>query len=850
MDTGFSSVNREQVDLLASLAEDTGKLDNSPVGFVMFGLSPTYTILSHNHFYQHLFPEESVPSGFQGRLLAEFLPPDIVDNVLAIFGEVERTGKIANISEFPFDGLPCGRTWWNWLLLPVCAHNGQLIALSVFAVEVTASVLTRQQLEETNRRLIAEFAARAELEEQMRLQNKLLDAVEQAVIATDLMGRIFYWNRFAESLYGWSLEEVIGRNIAEVTPAPEQIAQADQIMESLRSGQSWAGEFLMQHRDGHHFPAYVTDSPIHNESGELIGIVGISSNISERKQAEDEIRRLNENLEKRVADRTRELAVLYDIASLSAQSLDPDEMLQRVMSEVLAAMNCTAVTIQLAEPDQNTFILAGQVGVPTSLTDMLNRGPADAGIPGSVLFAERPVILHDLEKDVWGAEVLRVAGLRTYVGVPMRRSDTTIGVLSVYSDGRYAYRVEDIALLSSIADQLAVIVHNSQLRALTQQRLRQLNLLYQAENTLHSHLNLDDLLQTLPDLAVDIGGASCAWLLRTDQPEQRHILWSQRSLKRAMMETPGFVPGAGLADHVLAAGEAILVEDVQDDARIARPDLLLLAGIRSLGSIPLVVNDAIVGLLNVAFDQRGKVNLETWRFCIALVDRATLAIKNAQIHEQSQRGAVLEERQRLARDLHDSVNQTLFGLASYAESGRQQSIRQSDDEEANRWKVAKEMVQQAMKEMRLLMHELRPATLQKQGIVAALQARLNSVEEHVGIKTYFVAHNLPAVLPDAVEDALFRIAQEALNNVIKHARANAVTVELEATDNEITISVTDSGCGFDPDDVHGVGGMGLSNLEVRAARLGGHLHVWSTPGAGTRIESSIPVSKTAKEADQ
>ncbi|MCB0114325.1 MAG: GAF domain-containing protein, partial [Caldilineaceae bacterium] len=166
------------------------------------------------------------------------------------------------------------------------------------------------------------------------------------------------------------------------------------------------------------------------------------------------------------------------------------------MAKVLIAMHSTAVTVQLIEPEARSFVLLSQSGLPTSLVADLDGIAADHGLPGRVLADEKPVLCHDLATDKWGATVTGATGLRTYLGAPMRTGGKTTGVLSMYSDGLYAYQTEDIALLTSIADQLAIIVHNSQLWALTQQRLRQLNLLYEVGSALHSHLQLDQVLQT------------------------------------------------------------------------------------------------------------------------------------------------------------------------------------------------------------------------------------------------------------------------------------------------------------------------------------------------------------------
>jgi PAS domain S-box-containing protein len=132
-------------------------------------------------------------------------------------------------------------------------------------------------------------------EKQISFQAHLLDAVEQAVIATDLNGTVIYWNSFAEGLYGWSAAEALGANILEITPAAETREQAIEILTRLRGGKSWSGEFLVRRKDGSVFPAMVTDSPIVSEQGELIGVVGVSVDISERKRAEEERAKLHES---------------------------------------------------------------------------------------------------------------------------------------------------------------------------------------------------------------------------------------------------------------------------------------------------------------------------------------------------------------------------------------------------------------------------------------------------------------------------------------------------------------------------------------------------------------------------
>src|SRR5215213_4303404 len=146
-----------------------------------------------------------------------------------------------------------------------------------------------------------DITGRKSAEEQIRFQARLLDAVGQAIIATNPQGTIIYWNRAAEELYGWPKEEVMGRPIVEVTPSEQMLERAEEIMSELRAGRSWSGEFVVQRKDGSTFPAMVTDTPVHDEQGNLEGIIGVSTDITdikkmeELRQSEERFRLLAEN---------------------------------------------------------------------------------------------------------------------------------------------------------------------------------------------------------------------------------------------------------------------------------------------------------------------------------------------------------------------------------------------------------------------------------------------------------------------------------------------------------------------------------------------------------------------------
>ncbi|MBX3054923.1 MAG: PAS domain-containing protein [Anaerolineae bacterium] len=203
---------------------------------------------------------------------------------------------------------------------------------------------------------------------------------------------------------------------------------------------------------------------------------------------------------------------------------------------------------------------------------------------------------------------------------------------------------------------------------------------------------------------------------------------------------------------------------------------------------------------------------------------------------------VLEERNRLARELHDSVTQSLYSVTLFAEAGRNQAENGQFDRAA--WYFAEILAtgQQALKEMRLLVHKLRPSALEKDGLVPALQHRLNAVEGRAGIQHQLVVEG-EIHLPPEVEEAIYHVSQEALNNAIKHARASEVRVTVCQDDQHLELTVWDNGCGFDVDTAVQSGGLGLTSMRERMQMVGGVLEIKSTPGQGTTVCAQLRLNE-------
>ena len=210
--------------------------------------------------------------------------------------------------------------------------------------------------------------------------------------------------------------------------------------------------------------------------------------------------------------------------------------------------------------------------------------------------------------------------------------------------------------------------------------------------------------------------------------------------------------------------------------------------------------------------------------------------------EETQRNlAVLEERNRLARELHDSVTQSLYSLTLFAEAGRRQSESGEWERVTDYLSQLGETSQQALKEMRLLVYELLPTDLEKEGLIGALQQRLDAVEGRAGVEARLIVEGKISLRPD-LEACFYRVALEALNNSLKHAAATNIAVRVAADGERVALNIEDNGKGFDQEDLPDRGGMGLTSVRERTDEVGGTLVILSEPGKGTTVEITVVTS--------
>jgi signal transduction histidine kinase len=371
-----------------------------------------------------------------------------------------------------------------------------------------------------------------------------------------------------------------------------------------------------------------------------------------------------------------------------------------------------------------------------------------------------------------------------------------------------------------------------------EKRGRELEALYQADEKILRNVSLNQVFQTLVDVAVDLLHADRSVVLAWDE-EQTKVRprvshgYSARTLK--VME---FAKGEGNVGQVLATGKPVIAREIEPDTM--RPDVreaIIAEGIQSFVHLPIVVDQRVVAVFNVAFTRRDFIGEDIIRLFSALTDRASLSIANMELFEQTKDLAVMEERSRLARDLHDSAKQKAF--AALAQLGTARGILNGNGNSVSiHLNEAENLVSDVIQELTFLVQEIYPIALQEKGLATALREYIFEWENR-NDSTAKLSIRDERRLPLEIEQAIYRVTQESLANVARHSNASRVDVALVYNADSVQLSLSDDGCGFDSTSKSG--GMGLRSIRERVSSVHGVAQIQSAPGHGTRILVQVPV---------
>jgi signal transduction histidine kinase/ligand-binding sensor domain-containing protein len=379
------------------------------------------------------------------------------------------------------------------------------------------------------------------------------------------------------------------------------------------------------------------------------------------------------------------------------------------------------------------------------------------------------------------------------------------------------------------------------------ERVKELDTLLSVSQEVTSTLDLEALLSIFLDELKKVVDYDVAIIHRLVQGNME--LQSHRWFFPQMGQPPQrlLVADIPIILEMIQSQQAVIVDDHQFATRIVGDEEQfntnltsdVLQASRTLMGVPLVVKGDVIGMLILGHRQPGFWGEETVNLVQSFANQAAVAIVNAELYEKAGEAATLEERTRLARDLHDSATQSLYSATLFSEAGKE--LAEQGDLESASYYLSRvgEVVHQALKDMRLLVFQLRRPVLETEGLLMALQHRLDAVEKRAGVDARLISDHLP-ILPHQVSEELYSITIEALNNTLKHAQAEVVTITIRSDNGDVELEVHDDGRGFDTETARNGSGMGLVNIEERAAKLGADLTIDSSSDQGTSVRVIVP----------
>lgn len=384
-----------------------------------------------------------------------------------------------------------------------------------------------------------------------------------------------------------------------------------------------------------------------------------------------------------------------------------------------------------------------------------------------------------------------------------------------------------------------------QLERRVEERTRELATLLRVSQNITMTLELQPLLGLILDQLREVVGYGLASISVVEGNEL--VL-----LKQHGGDSPMINERENLSDHpntykMLAEGEPLIIPDLNADTYLAgrvRGNIVkygkqaVYVDCNSWMSIPLIARKKPVGVLVLLHSQVNYYTPARAKLAMAFANYAAITIENARLYEQARNAAALEERQKLARELHDSVSQALYGIVLGARTART-LLEREPAKAAEPLDYILSLAETGLTEMRALIFELRPESLQTEGLVAALRKLINAQGLRHQIEVQLEAEIEPQI-PFELKESIYRIAQEALNNIAKHAKASRVEVLLDERADELCVSISDNGKGFDATQDF-AGHLGLHTMRERAQQFGGRFEINSIPDQGTSIHVHFPL---------
>ncbi|MGD2148362.1 MAG: GAF domain-containing sensor histidine kinase, partial [Anaerolineae bacterium] len=584
-----------------------------------------------------------------------------------------------------------------------------------------------------------------------------------------------------------------------------------------------------------------------------------------------EQRKATEELQRRVT----QLSLLNEIGDRIAGLLPPDEVLETAVRLVKDAFDYHQVGVLTVDRENRELVVGALEGAFGGDEPGKLRFSIDEGITGWVARNRQTLLVEDVECDPLYFELFpRPVPTRSELAVPIDGGSDVVGVLDVQSPRSGAFTDADRLTLEIVADQIAVALENARLYDALQNELVQRRT---AEDSLRRNIQRMEILRDI-DQAI-LGAKSMQEVAESALRHLRRLVPCQRAaidlFDRESGEVVVLAADQDTTDGVAASGARFPLTDwayterlpagsghlyIRDIAELPQSAPLVQAardvGLRSYLAAPIRASGQLIGVLGLGVDRLAGFDPEHGPIVQEVADSVAVAIQQARLldslREQGERirdamvrlGEAEEaERRRVVRVLHDRVGQNLTALDLNLSLVRSRLAERDLTELCSRIESSLSLVEETNEQIRRIMSDIRPSVLDDYGLLAALRWYAGTFSSRTGIGVTVLDHlHDQRNLPTPVENALFRIAQEALYNTAKHAQASEVIIDLSERAAAIRLAISDDGVGFDSKDEHTArNSWGLLTMRERAESIGAQCVVDSVPDQGTRVTVDVPL---------
>ncbi len=542
------------------------------------------------------------------------------------------------------------------------------------------------------------------------------------------------------------------------------------------------------------------------------------------------------------------LRLLGDVGRTLSTILDPQELFERVTELITHRFDYYYSIVMICENDE-LVIRSATVRDQGELSEMVGRRfrVGEHGITGWCAEESRTIVVPDVSREPHFVTHEGTERVRSAVAVPLLGRDRLIGVLDAESDRPDDFHADDVVLLETLAAQLAIVIENAELMQAERERARRLATVTEIARNVSSILDLQALLDQTTALIAERLGYYSVTILLVDQHDEQSLVWASGN--------PG-VPhappswrqrvGEGMVGWAVATGQTQLARDT-----LADPHFIQGPGLRTRSELdaPLTVGGRVLGVLVIGSEEPNAFADEDVPFVETLADQIAVAIENARLLERARELATSEERNRLAREIHDTLAQSITAMVLELD-GAQKLGHGDPTALAGVLDHVRGLAHRALEEARHAIWSLQPVTLDRLPLAEAIGGEVMSLQRGSVEEAAFSIRGEERGLPAEAEAALFRIAQEAVSNIRKHAGARRARAILAFDERSTTLVIEDDGVGFEsgapPTTLDG--GIGLASMRQRAGLVGAELEIDTSPGWGTRIRVVVPERSAADQS--